>query len=611
MKQLRLQVLSKNPNNTLKDVNHFMLMAKKSKVKDCVSYGYYFRVFYYTVLSPDIVQAEAALRTMQQEKMNELDIDLSKFDIIYYYQVRGESVKAVALCRSILNTTHDKCSIAEANYNIMLLYQNLEMNEWALHKAIEMCHFTEGITEKKRFHYGLANFYSCVADLYVDMGRFKEALPYLMKTDSILAHDGWEAPSAGNNDMRFVTVTWGKYYLGMKDYRNVWRQIVKIRNYKAGPLLAYSYDLETKYYLKKRKYDKAKVALDSLMVIAKRNEVGYGDPKRTLMGAQVAYGMGDYKKASSMYVQYILQNDSLRQQADELNTAEYAVQLNLNKSNLEKSEYKAKAEHYHLQLMRVIVVVVLLLCFTAVLIIVSLKKMNKKLNQNNKELQQAYNLVDRLNKMKDSFIQNVSHEIRTPLNSIVGFSQILAAHNEEDKQYVAIINKSSSQLLNVLDNVLEISDLESGDIELNSVSVNDCCMAVITEMKEQSHDGLEIVYEPEDKDLVISCNVRRLKQIVAILLDNAVKFTQKGGITLSYGVENAQLHVCVKDTGPGVPVDKAEWVFERFAKINNFTSGGGLGLPICRMIVKKFNGRVSIDTAYTEGCKVDVWLPVG
>jgi signal transduction histidine kinase len=609
MRELQKVVLNNNPHNTLKDVEHFMARARQSRVKDCVSYAYYFRVFYFTVIAPDIVQAEAALRTMERERMNETDINLSKFDVIYYYQVRGMSVKAVALCRSILNTTRDKRSIAEANYNIMLLYQNLGMNDQALRKALEMCRFTAGINGKKDFHYSLANFYSCVADLYLEMGRYREALPYLQKTDSTVSHDGWNAPSAGNNDMRFVTVMWGKYYLGMNDYRKVWGQIDKLRDYHDVPLLAYSYSLEAKYHLKLHEYERAKVAVDSMVVIAKRCGVKYGDPKRLMMSAQIALGMGDFKSAASFYAQYIAQNDSLKKQADELNTSEYSVLLNVEKSNLEKSEYKARAEHYHLQLTRVIGGVVLLVCLAAVVMLFSMRRMNRKLNLKNRELQEAYERVDRLNKMKDSFIQNVSHEIRTPLNSIVGFSQILGAQNEEDRQYADIINKSSFQLLEVVDHVLEISDLESGDIAMSPMSVDENCVEVMNGMKEQLGGGLKLVYEPQDKALVIDCNAYRFKQVVRSLLDNAFKFAEAGTVTLRYEVEDEELHLFVKDTGPGIPADKAEWVFERFAKLSEFSLGSGLGLSVCRLIVEKLGGRVRIDTTYREGCKVDVWIP--
>lgn len=610
LNEMRKTAVKNSAKRTGEDVNNFLQQARKSKLKDVLSWGYYYYVFHYSVVAPEIKKAEAAVRYMEKAEMNEADINLSKFDIIYYYQIIGESAKAVALCRDILNTAHEKDAIAEAQYNIILLYQSLNMYDQAIKKMIELCHFSESITEKRIYHYGLANFYSSVADFLVEKERYKEALSYLMKTDSTMNHDGKDAPSIGNNDMRFVTVTWGKYYLGMNDDKSVWKQIKKLRTYNDNPLMAYSYELESRYYLKHKDFVKAKTTMDEMMRIMKNIGLEYCDTKRTLMKANVYFGLKDYKTACSFYQRFITANDSLNNQADELKTNEYAVKLNLNKADLERSEYKAKADHYRMQLMMLVTAVVLLIFMASVIIIIYLRKINRKLHQTNGRLQKAYERVDNLNRMKVSFIQNMSHEIRTPLNSIVGFSQVLGACNEENKQYADIINENSYFLLKIVGNTLDISDLESCEIKIGPVSVSNCCMEALNMIKERIDEAVKVVYEPSDKELVIESNYLRLKQVIGNLLDNAAKFTQQGSITLSYCVEDSQLYLCVKDTGLGVPADKAEWVFERFAKVNDFVLGSGLGLSICQMIVERLHGTIRIDTEYQSGCKVDVWLPI-
>ena len=608
--QLKEDIVNQRVQNTLEDVNRFMAAAKKSGLKDCLSYAYYYQVFYYTVVTQNIQKAEAIVRMMQKEKMNELDITKSKFDIIYYYQITGQSAKAIAVCRTILNTTHDKSMIAEAHYNILLLYENMGMYDYALREAYEMCRFAESITEPRIYHYGLANFNSCAADMLTETGRYEEALPYLVKTDSILMHDGMISPSSGFNDMRFVIVSWGNYYLGMNDDKSVWRQINKLKSYHNDPLLAYAYELEAKYYLKHNNYAKAQASMDSMLKVLKRCGISYCDAKRTLMRAEIAKKLGKYQDACNLYGEYVTEKDSMNRQADELKTFEYAAKMNVNKANVEKSEYKARAEYYRILSVTITMIVILLAFAAAVFIILSLRRMNKKLSIANQKLQKAYNHVDQLNKMKNSFIENMSHEIRTPLNSIVGFAEILGSCSDEYKHYADIISKNSYQLTNIVDHVLSISDIESAVMEMKPTDIDACCREVVQRMNSQVPEGVELVYEPAEKGLVVQSDGEHLQQVLINLLENSIKFTKEGEITLGYTIENSRLHLYVKDTGPGIPADKVEWVFERFTKLNHFALGSGLGLSACQMIVERLNGRISIDTSYHEGCKVDVWLPI-
>jgi signal transduction histidine kinase len=610
MNKLRQKAVDNCANSSLNDVNRFVDAAKRSKVKDCISWAYYYKVFYLSVVSPDINNAEATVRQMEREKMNGSDINMAKFDIIYYYQISGNSAKAVALCREILNTTHDKSTIAEANYNILLLYQNLNMFEQAAKKAIDLCKFSENITEKKIYHYSLANFYSCAADYLIEIHKYKQALRYLQKCDSTVAHDGKDAPSIGNNDMRFTSVIWCKYYLGINDDKNALKQIKKLKSYGSEQLLANSYELATRYYLKHREFAKAKTSMDSTTAILKQIGQNFGNARRTLMCAQIARGLGDYQAACTYYDKYIAESDSLNRQADEFKTSEYMVQLNLNKVNLEKSEYKSKADHYRLQLAITFIIVVFLVLIAAFLFIFYLRRINRKLHRTNDELQKAYENVDNLNNMKTTFFQNMSHEIRTPLNSIVGFSQLLSAESEENKQYASIINENSFYLIKIVENVLEISDVESSIFKFSPTNVNDCCEEAMKNAVEYIRDGVEIIYRPTDKGFEMQCDKKRLVQLLTNLLDNALKFTKEGNITLSFAANDEKLHLSVTDTGPGVPPEKAEWVFERFAKLDDFILGSGLGLSVCRMIAEKLHGSISIDKDYHSGCKVDVWLPI-
>lgn len=606
LNKMRAGIVDGSLASNSKTVDLFMLKARNSKKRDCISWAFYYKIFYYTVMSPDITIAEKSLQQMEKEKMYERDVNKAKSSVIYYYQMIGKSAKAVALCREILNTTHDKTMMAEANYNILLLYQNLNLFEEAARRGKEFCRFSESITGKDIYHYDLANFYSCTADYLVELGRADEALYYLHKTDSTIAHDGEKAPSSGGYDMRFVTATWGKYYLLTGCDAKFWSVVQKLRTYGSEPLLGHSYELEARYYLKYGNYAKAKEAVDSMTEVFRKFGQNFGGAQRTLMCARIAHGMGDYRSACNLYKLYAQKSDSLNRQADEFQTNEYAVQLNLNKADIEKSEYKAEANRYRYQLLFVIVIVISLIFVASVFVILYLRKINAKLKFTNKRLNIAFMNVDKLSKMKSLFIDNMSHEIRTPLNSIVGFSELLETGDEEQQKFTDIIKKNSQQLLKIVENVLDLSDVQSRDIAMEPTDVNDCCESALNSVRSRLSEDVRLIYEPSDKNLIVSSSVIGLKKVISNLLDNSVKFTTHGTITLSYFVEGSELHITVKDTGSGVPSDKVDYVFGRFVKLDDFSLGGGLGLTICQLIIAKMGGRISIDKEYHEGCKVDV-----
>jgi signal transduction histidine kinase len=254
--------------------------------------------------------------------------------------------------------------------------------------------------------------------------------------------------------------------------------------------------------------------------------------------------------------------------------------------------------------------VVLLVFIAALIVIIVLHRMNIQLKASNEELKDAYDRVDKLNAMKTSFIQNMSHEIRTPLNSIVGFSQLLGSVKGEYKQYSDIISDNSYTLTKIVNNVLEISDLESCKIDTSAMSVNDCCNEALDETKIRMPSSINLTYEPQDSKMIIESNKERLEQVIMNLLDNAIKFTKEGSVSLRYSSDGTKVYFSITDTGPGIPEDKVDWVFEKFTKLDEFVIGSGLGLPVSKTIVEKLGGEIHIDTSYHKGCKVDFWLPI-
>jgi signal transduction histidine kinase len=579
---------------TFQQVKQFQDNAITSGNKDCISTSYYTEVYYFAVCAHQMDSALMVLGAMESEEMNRKDINSAQLLLIYHYQYTGEYEKALAMCREILKTSKDKVMTAEANFNIIQIYMNMDMLKQGLAKTKELCNFSLGITDKANYHYGLAIFYSNAAQILLDEGNKAEALTYLQKCDSTWKHDGKHSPTTAIYDLDMVNALWGRYYLETKDYPKFWNTVKLLRG--NGPYSIDSYYLEASYYLQNKDFAKAKAVADKMNSLFGEEESDAIGDNVNLLNAQIAEGNGFYQEAADYYSTYISKRDSILRIADKFRTSECATELNLNKASMEAAEYQAQAEHYRIKAVSIILIVLIFISIAAVVVIIYLQKLNRKLNETDK--------------MKSSFIQNMSHEIRTPLNSIVGFSELMVSDADHNKEYSDIIKVNSGHLLSIVKSTLELSDIENSIIEKEPTNVNDCFEAVIQDVRSKIPAGVELQYAPCDKELTVRSNAGRLKELIRNLLDNSIKYTEKGSIAMGYDIEESRLHIYVKDTGCGIPADKADWVFERFTKMDDFAWGSGLGLPISKKIVEKLGGTINVDTSYSKGCKIDVLLEV-
>ena len=224
------------------------------------------------------------------------------------------------------------------------------------------------------------------------------------------------------------------------------------------------------------------------------------------------------------------------------------------------------------------------------------------------KLRIAKEQAEESNRLKSAFVANISHEIRTPLNAIVGFSGLLEdADEEERKEFIRIINNNSDLLLDLVNDVLDLSRLESGSYNLNLKECNiyACCKDVEKSVQQKIQPGVNLTLTCSEEDFVMKTDILRLQQLLLNLLTNAAKFTAQGEINLDYQVDKEKMQVIfsVTDTGCGVPPDKQESIFNRFEKVDEFKQGAGLGLPICRTIAGLFGGTLTVDPAYTGGAR--------
>ncbi|MGL4853502.1 MAG: transporter substrate-binding domain-containing protein [Phocaeicola sp.] len=233
-----------------------------------------------------------------------------------------------------------------------------------------------------------------------------------------------------------------------------------------------------------------------------------------------------------------------------------------------------------------------------------------------KELIEMRDKADASNRLKSAFLANMSHEIRTPLNAIIGFSNILLddemeSTNEEKKFYKEAINTNSELLLNLINDILDLSRIEAGSFSFHQhyFDFSPWFIALAEELKRYSTESVVLVYNSPLNSLWIESDSNRLAQIITNFVTNAFKFTKIGKVTMAYEFKDECLTISVSDTGIGIADDKQSSVFNRFIKLNEFAQGTGLGLPICKAIAKAMGGKIGLTSKLGEGSTFFVSLP--
>lgn len=256
--------------------------------------------------------------------------------------------------------------------------------------------------------------------------------------------------------------------------------------------------------------------------------------------------------------------------------------------------------------------------FMLTLLIIALVYIVQSRKKHLEELRKAYNKAMESEKMKTAFIQNVSHEVRTPLNIITGFAQVianpdLAGDPEERKNIATMMQKSTRQVTVLIDEIIGLSLIESTEKmrKEDNANINKMLRGLQIEYQDYVNASTTLNVETElPDDFTLTTNENMLRRILACLMDNAVKYTEKGKITLKAQQENDQLKLTVTDTGSGIPTEEAEHIFDRFVKLDNFKEGIGLGLPLSRRLAEQLGGKVKLDTTYTDGAQFIVTLPI-
>lgn len=400
-------------------------------------------------------------------------------------------------------------------------------------------------------------------------------------------------------------------YLTVEQAQDYWNRIQIIGKTLTNDLDRYNYYLcANNYYSNnriKKDYPRAIEANDSLIRIAK-TLAPVNLPGLYNINSLLYEEIKDYPNALkylkiSHQIQDSLTTDAAHKQLNELQ-----VKYDLNALNNEKTMLEVKNKQTLLISLSILLIIVISIC---TYLYFSLKK-EKRMKM---ELKVLHGKAQESEKMKQAFINSICHEIRTPLNAIVGFSDLIMNEDidaEMRREFPAEIQKSTVLLTGLVNSMLEVANLDVSEEKLpcEAADLKDICTQEMELLNKKP--GIEYILDIAPESMIIQTNVQYLTQVIGHLLNNANKFTEKGCITLSYEADKQQEHISISvtDTGCGIPIQKYEEVFNRFSKLDTFVPGNGLGLYLCRLIVKRLAGEIKIDPSYAEGTRMVVTLPI-
>ncbi|MBQ7513266.1 MAG: HAMP domain-containing histidine kinase [Prevotella sp.] len=233
------------------------------------------------------------------------------------------------------------------------------------------------------------------------------------------------------------------------------------------------------------------------------------------------------------------------------------------------------------------------------------------------DLIDARNHAQESDRLKSAFLANISHEVRTPLNAIVGFSDVLPhiQDEEEREMLVKLIRQNNAQLLHLIDDMVNMSQLEAGrgEVKKEQFGLSDLLAEVADRYKERSAEsGVKLLVQTAGEDVQLYTDRNRLREIVNQYVSNGLKFTKKGSVTIGCDQTDQHVRIWVRDTGIGIPKEYCnDSIFDSFFKIDEFVPGTGLGLSICRNLAQSLGGRIGLESELGKGSTFWVDLPVG
>jgi signal transduction histidine kinase len=487
------------------------------------------------------------------------------------------------------------------------------------------------------------------ANFYGVRNMHKEAVYFNKKIISLLQQMEKENLSNGRIYRNYDIVYYATYsqmlthhtILSKAEIENIYQhmQMIAKRNKDVAVDFNKPYSIEKiRYFMATKRYKEAYPYLQNYFKLTVHNELVYRKEclKYNIEVAQALHKNDDLIKSSLEYINLLEQDsqNALAEKSKELQVVYdvNSLQQRVTKLDLEKKEEQIKTSRKINQIYLMSLVLLVVLFGVTFYLLLRSKDLARHLQRSKEQLQndqvELTNTMEKLvkardqaevaNRMKTMFIQNMNHEIRTPLNVIVGFSQILVNNRnelstEDQDKYENLITTNCDLLLTLINDVLDIARMESGDMEFHfdNYSLNKICKMAVETVKPRTAEGVNMYFRQHDKDMVVHTDRDRTEQVLINFLTNAAKFTKEGEIVLDYetDLEKKEIILSVTDTGKGIPANKKDNIFQRFVKLDSFTQGTGLGLHICTLIAKQLKGEVKLDTSYTNGSRFLFILP--
>lgn len=375
----------------------------------------------------------------------------------------------------------------------------------------------------------------------------------------------------------------------------------------------------TSFYEGTKEYNKTILYQDSIIYLMKNDDAATS--LAVLSGAyreqaKCYAALHDYKAAYERMEEYNVLREKMINDESKRLRAEMDARYDLNHLELEKERLISRNRQIAFLAISIVLLLSVAWGINQRLHLNKLKRIQKKLVESNEEVLRQSEKAQESEKMKTAFVNSMCHEIRTPLNAINGFSNLLLDDTidaECKEEFPELIQKNTDLLTRLLTDLLEVSTLSSSvdELPMEQADLYSICMQEMDRLKSlDEKKDIQYCLEIDEGICNISTNVPYLSQTLAHLLNNANKFTEEGRIVLSCHKEGEQMVIKVTDTGMGIPLEKQEWVFDRFTKLDEFKPGAGLGLYICRLIVSRLGGTIHIDREYTEGTSFVLTFPV-